>query len=109
MGNRKLSDRNTPPVIVISTKGVARTEKSIRRRRRIVRFLHSLTLGRNDIYSAATFVTVEMTNAKYGIRLNGMRRRACARRRIKIIIKLNTKRLFPRLFILLFVNQPFVV
>ena len=48
MGNRKLSDRNTPPVIVISTKGVARTEKSIRRRRRIVRFLHSLTLGRND-------------------------------------------------------------
>ena len=75
------------PVIVISTKGVARTEKSIRRRRRIVRFLHSLTLGRNDIYSAATFVTVEMTNAKYGIRLNGMRRRAYARRRIKILRK----------------------
>ena len=48
MGNRKLSDRNTPTVIVISTKGVARTEKSLRFISDFFRFLHSLTLGRND-------------------------------------------------------------
>ena len=74
MGNRKLSDRNTPPVIVISTKGVARTEKSIRF---ISDFLDFSTRLRS----------VEMTNAKYGIRLNGMLRRACARRSIKILRK----------------------
>ena len=77
MGNRKLSDRNTPPVIVISTKGVARTEKSLRFISDFLDFSTPLT----------PFVTVEMTNAKYGIRLNGMRRRACARRRIKILRK----------------------
>ena len=77
MGNRKLSDRNTPPVIVISTKGVARTEKSLRFISDFLDFSTPLT----------SFVTVEMTNAKYGIRLNGMRRRACARRRIKILRK----------------------
>ena len=87
MGNRKLSDRNTPPVIVISTKGVARTEKSLRFISDFLDFSTRLRSVEMTNYSVTPFVTVEMTNAKYGIRLNGMRRRACARRRIKILRK----------------------